>query len=36
MALCWQIFYAGPFVRFLFRLIFREKQKEGNMQKAFE
>ena len=36
MALCWQIFYAGPLVRFLFRLIFREKQKEGNMQKAFE
>ena len=28
MALCWQIFYAGPFVRFLFRLIFREKQKQ--------
>ena len=36
MALCWQIFYAGPLVRFLFRLIFLEKQKEGNMQKAFE
>ncbi len=25
MALCWQIFYAGPFVRFLFRCIFKEK-----------
>lgn len=25
MALCWQIFYAGPFVRFIFRKIF-EKQ----------
>lgn len=25
MALFWQICYAGPFVRFLFRLIFREK-----------
>lgn len=26
MALCWQIFFAGPAVRFLFRLIFREKK----------
>lgn len=26
MALCWQIFYAGPFVRFLFGLIFRRKR----------
>lgn len=25
MALCWQIFYAGPFVRFIFRHIFKEK-----------
>lgn len=24
MALCWQIFYAGPFVRFIFRKIFKE------------
>lgn len=23
MALCWQIFYAGPFVRFIFRKIFK-------------
>lgn len=22
MALCWQIFYAGPIVRFIFRKIF--------------
>lgn len=36
MALCWQIFYAGPLVRFLFRLIFREKQTQEHMQKAFE
>ena len=26
MALCYQLFYAGPFVRFLFRLIFKEKE----------
>ncbi|HJC35468.1 MAG TPA: DUF2798 domain-containing protein [Candidatus Mediterraneibacter faecipullorum] len=26
-AFFWQIFYAGPFVRFLFRQIFREKAK---------
>ena len=25
MALFWQIFYAGPLVRFIFRLIFKEK-----------
>lgn len=25
MALCWQIFFAGPFVRLIFRSIFREK-----------
>lgn len=25
MALCWQIFYAGPLVKFIFRLIFKEK-----------
>ena len=24
MALCWQIFYAGPLVRFIFRKIFKE------------
>jgi DNA-binding transcriptional regulator of glucitol operon len=27
MALFWQLFYAGPLVRFLFRHIFKEKQK---------
>ena len=26
MALCWQIFFAGPAVRFVFSLIFREKK----------
>lgn len=25
MALCWQIFYAGPFVRFIFKRIFRKQ-----------
>lgn len=25
MALCWQIFFAGPFVRLIFRSIFKEK-----------
>lgn len=25
MALCWQLFYAGPAVRFIFRKIFKEK-----------
>lgn len=29
MALCWQIFYAGPFVRFIFKRIFK-KQLETN------
>ena len=28
MALCWQIFYAGPFTRFIFRLIFKKQLKE--------
>ena len=26
MALCWQLFFAGPAVRFVFSLIFREKK----------
>lgn len=26
MALCWQLFFAGPFVRAIFGLIFREKK----------
>ena len=25
MALCWQLFYAGPFVRFVFRLLFKKQ-----------
>ena len=27
MAFFWQIFYAGPFVRFIFRKLFPEKEK---------
>lgn len=27
MAMCFQLFYAGPFVRFIFSLIFKEKAK---------
>lgn len=26
MAICWQMFYCGPLVRLIFRLIFREKK----------
>ena len=26
MALCWQLFFAGPVVRFVFSLIFRGKE----------
>ena len=25
MALCWQIFYAGPFVRLIFRQLFKKQ-----------
>lgn len=28
MALCYQLFYCGPFVRFLFRKIFKEQKNE--------
>ena len=28
MAICYQMFYCGPFVRLVFRTIFREKQSE--------
>lgn len=28
MALCWQIFFAGPFVRMIFRKIFPEKEEK--------
>jgi len=30
MALFWQLFYAGPLVRFIFRLIFKKQLKEDN------
>ena len=33
-AFFWQIFYAGPFVRFLFRQIFREKEKAFEAEKS--
>ena len=29
MAICYQMFYCGPFVRLIFRTIFREKQSEA-------
>ena len=29
MAICYQMFYCGPFVRLVFRTIFREKQSEA-------
>ncbi len=28
MALCWQLFYAGPFVRAVFRLLFKKQLKD--------
>ena len=34
MAICYQMFYCGPFVRLVFRTIFREKQSEAEC--AFE
>lgn len=34
MALCWQIFYCGPFVRFLFRLLFRKSLKKNTTQQS--
>ena len=37
MALCWQLFFAGPIVRFVFGLIFREReQKSGAVSAAAE
>ena len=30
MALFWQVFYAGPLVRFLFRKIFKNQLKANN------
>ncbi len=32
MALCWQIFFAGPLVRMIFRKIFPEKQEKNGAQ----
>ncbi len=29
MALCWQIFFAGPIVRFLFRIIFKKQLQDA-------
>ena len=34
MAFFWQMLYAGPFVRFLFRQIFREKEKAPAAEKS--
>lgn len=35
MALCWQIFFAGPFVRMIFRKIFPEKRKTVHNRENF-
>lgn len=32
MALCWQIFYAGPIVRFIFKNIFKDKNTDTNTE----
>lgn len=34
MALCWQIFFAGPLVRFIFGLIFREEKEPETVPQA--
>lgn len=34
MALCWQIFFAGPLVRFIFGHIFREEKEPETVPKA--
>lgn len=31
MAICWQMFYCGPFVRLIFRLLFERKEVEEEM-----
>ena len=36
MALCWQLFFAGPLVRFVFGLIFREKATAPATQPTVE
>ena len=34
MALCWQIFFAGPVVRAIFGAVFREKEKAAEIPAA--
>jgi hypothetical protein len=34
MALLYQLFYCGPLVRFLFRMMFREKQVQSEVECA--
>lgn len=34
MALCWQLFFAGPIVRFVFGLIFREREQKSEAVSA--
>ena len=34
MALCWQLFFAGPIVRFVFGLIFREREQKSGAVSA--
>ena len=34
MALCWQLFFAGPFVRFVFGLIFNRTEKQNSQKMA--
>ncbi len=36
MAIGYQLFYCGPFVRLLFRLIFRRESKKSNVTKAVD
>ena len=36
MALCWQIFFAGPAVRFVFRLLFRRQLGQNSVAVADE
>jgi hypothetical protein len=32
MAICYQMFYCGPLVRLIFRLIFPDKEKKDNQK----
>lgn len=34
MAICWQMFYCGPLVRLIFRLIFERKQVEEKVEEV--